>query len=222
MKFVTKNYKNGDAVIKSDPEISVLWSELSNVIDSISDQELIDYFENSDRKMKSISDAINKVLDEKLVGAGWKRQSRVFKDQDTYKGTTWTLDFSKSLKGEGGKISGVAVEVVFNHGEAIAWNLIKLSMAAEQNHVRKETDIGEGVGIYICATEALKSLGGFDGAIGEYERVLKYLEPLSQKIITPLVIVGLLPPETFYIEHFRDPENKKKLLGRIKLNHEGN
>jgi hypothetical protein len=215
MKYVTENYKNGDAVIKSDPEISLLWTELTEIIDSITDQELITYFESSERKTKSISDAINKILDSKLVDAGWKRQSRVFKDRDTYKGTTWTLDFSKSLISPSGKLSGVAIEVVFNHGEAIAWNLIKLSMAAEQNHVRKETDIGEGVGIYICATEALKTLGGFDGAIGEYERVLKYLKPLSQKIITPMVIVGLLPPETFQIEHFRDPENKKRLLGRV-------
>jgi hypothetical protein len=214
MKFVTFSYKNGDAIIKANPGISSLWEELTSILSSITDEELIDHFENSGRASKSISDAINKVIDARLVKLGWKRQSRVFKDRDTYKGTTWTLDFSKSSPVESGKSSGMAVEVVFNHGEAIAWNLIKLSMAAEQNHVRKETDIGEGVGIYICATDKMKQLGGFDGAVGEYEKVLKYLDPLSQKIITPTVIIGLEAPESFYIEHFKRPGSDKK-IGRV-------
>jgi hypothetical protein len=215
MEFVTHSYKNGDAIIKSNPEINYLWHELTEIIRSISDEELIEYFENSSRKSKSISDAINKTIDAKLTASNWKRQSRIFKDRDTYVGTTWTLDFSKSVTKDDKVFSGIAVEVVFNHGEAIAWNLIKLSMAAEQNHVRKETDIGDGVGIYICATDAMKEKGGFDGAIGEYEKVLKYLEPLSQKIITPTVIIGLEAPKTFYIEHFSDPKNLSKKLGRI-------
>ena len=105
--------------------------------------------------------------------------------------------------------------MVFNHGEAIAWNLIKLSMAAENNYVRKETDIGEGIGIYVCATAEMKKLGGFDGAVGEFEKVLKYLDPLNSKIIRPMIIVGLLPPKTFKIEHYPNPKDKDKVLGRV-------
>jgi hypothetical protein len=217
MEFVVHSYKNGDAVIKSNPEIHSLFQELVEVIESISDSELIKHFETSNRKAKSISDAINKVIDSKLTEKGWKRQSRVFKDRDTYKGTTWTLDFSKNLPIEHGGVSGIAVEVVFNHGEAIAWNLIKLSMAAEQNHVRKETDIGEGVGVYICATDDLKTEGGFDGAVGEYEKVLKYLEPLSQKIITPTIIIGLKAPKTFRIKHYPHPTDKSKKMGKVEI-----
>lgn len=215
MDFVTHSYLNGKAVVESNPEISRLWDELSEVIWSVSDDELINHFESAKRKAKSISDAINKVLDKKLVDEGWKRQSRIFKDRDTYQGTTWTLDFSKGIEVANGHSTGVAVEVVFNHGEAIAWNLIKLSLAAENNFVRKETDIGEGVGVYICATSRMKELGGFDGAVGEYEKVLKYLDPLNAKIIRPLIIVGLEPPRTFKIEHYPNPKNKDKKLGRV-------
>lgn len=215
MDFITHSYQNGDAVIKSNPEISALWDELSEAIQSVSDDELIASFEGAKRKAKSISDAVNKALDKKLTAKNWKRQSRIFKDRDTYQGTTWTLDFSKQSQNNSSGTTGIAVEVVFNHGEAIAWNLIKLSMAAEKNYVRKETDIGEGAGIYVCATSEMKKLGGFDGAVGEYEKVLKYLDPLSSKIIRPMIIVGLLPPKTFRIEHYPNPNDKKKVLGRV-------
>jgi len=213
--FVLHSHLNGKAVIESNYEISLLWTELAETIKSVSDEELIKHFEAASRKAKSISDAINTVLDLKLISKGWKRQSRIFKDRDTYMGTTWTLDFSKGVTADNGHNTGVAVEVVFNHGEAIAWNLIKLSLAAENNFVRKETDIGEGVGVYVCATAELKELGGFDGAVGEYEKVLKYLDPLNAKIIRPIIIVGLEAPRTFRIEHFTDSENPNKTLGRV-------
>ena len=215
MDFVIHSYLGGKAVIESNPEISRLWDEISETLSSVTDEELIAQFEGANRKAKSISEAINKILDEKLVERGWKRQSRIFKDRDTYEGTTWTLDFSKGVTGNDNRATGIAVEVVFNHGEAIAWNLIKLSLAAENNFVRKETDIGEGVGIYICASASMKELGGFDGAVGEYEKVLKYLDPLNAKIIRPIVIIGLEAPKTFKIEHYADPRNKKKKLGRV-------
>jgi hypothetical protein len=215
MEFKTHSYLNGDAVIKSNPGISALWSEFEESLNEVSDEELIAHFEGAKRKAKSISDAINKTFEKKLVARKWKRQSRIFKDRDTYKGTTWTLDFSKQSQVISGATTGVAVEVVFNHGEAIAWNLIKLSMAAENNYVRKETDIGEGIGIYVCATAQMKKLGGFDGAVGEYEKVLKYLDPLNSKIIRPMIIVGLLPPKTFEIEHYPNPKDKDKVLGRV-------
>jgi hypothetical protein len=215
MEYITHSHLNGDAVIKSNPAISSLWEEIARCITEITDEDLIEHFNGAKRKAKSISGAINSVIDKNLVGEGWKRQSRIFKDRDTYKGTTWTLDFSKSAHDGNSGQTGIAVEVVFNHGEAIAWNLIKLSLAAENNFVRKETEIGNGVGIYVCATDALKQSGGFDGAVGEYEKVLKYLNPLNAKIIRPIVVVGLLPPKTFKIEHFADPSNSGKTLGRI-------
>lgn len=214
MEFIKHSHLNGDAVITSNPEIASLWEELTDCISEVSDDELILHFNGAKRRAKSISDAINSILDQKLIERGWTRQSRIFKDRDTYEGTTWTLDFSKGIR-ESESQTGIAVEVVFNHGEAIAWNLIKLSLAAENNFVRKETDIGDGVGIYICATDALKQSGGFDGAVGEYEKVLKYLDPLNAKIIRPIVVVGLLPPRTFKIEHYPDPARNGKTLGRI-------
>ena len=60
----------------------------------------------------------------------------------------------------------------------------------------------------------MKNLGGFDGAIGEYERVLKYLDPLDQKIIKPLVVIGLLPPSDFKILRYASDYHVVKNRGR--------
>lgn len=203
------------ALIESDPDLAGLWQELVQVISSISDEEILRKFHGNTREAKSISEAINDLLDSKLISKSWKRQSRIFKKRE-YESKTWTLDFSKSVKRIDGTLTGIAVEVAFNHGEAIAWNLIKPSLAAEINHLEKETDIGSGIGIFICASKALKDAGGFDNAVGEYEKVLKYLTPLSQMIATPLIVVGLQPPETFRIEPVLDKAKNKK-IGKVVL-----
>lgn len=216
MKFQYKSHRLGFDLSESNSKLSELWGELKLVIESITDEEIQIEFSAANRQAKSISEALNKILDRKLVALGWKRQSRIFKDPDYQVGNTWTLDFSKSAITNQGDVTGMAVEVVFNHREAIAWNLIKPTLAAEKNHVPKEENIGAGVGVYICATRKLKEMGGFDNAVGEYETVLKYLDPLNDLIHTPLIIVGLEAPESFYISHSKDPNNPKKTLGSIK------
>jgi hypothetical protein len=212
MKYALEDFNEGEAAIAKSPELSSLWAELIATIGSISDSDLVEYFKSSKRRAKSISEAINFILNERLVANGWTPQSKIFKGDD-FAGKTWTLDFSKSLiSGEGKKV-GIPIEVVFNHGEAIAWNLIKLSLATE-NNVRKQLDFDKAVGVYICATKKLKDRGGFDGAIGEYERVLKYLNPLDQKMIKPIVILGLKEPESFYIPRYPNSHENPKLRGR--------
>jgi hypothetical protein len=186
------------------------------VLASISDEEILGKFNGSNREAKSISGAINELIDEKLIEKSWARQSKIFKQRE-YESKTWTLDFSKQVKRANGSLTGIAVEVAFNHGEAIAWNLIKPSLAAEINHLEKETDIGSGIGVFICASKELKDAGGFDNAVGEYEKVLKYLTPLTQMIATPLIIVGLKSPASFRIEPILDKSKNKKIGKVIKL-----
>jgi len=150
-------------------------------------------------------------LDDYLGKRGWEKQSALFSEKPyTSKNENrWRLDFSKSVslsddsarrmhttKGK----TGIAVEVAFNHGEAIAWNLLKPVMASELNHVAKATDIGEGVGVLICATASMKARGGFDSAVGEFEKILRYLDPMRNQLTTPTLIVGLEAPETFILK----------------------
>ena len=212
MEYVTHDHRFALNIVESNPELKSLWEEIIGVVASISDEEIIKEFEGGKARM-SLSDAVNKLLDKGLVDSGWTPQSAIFQGEE-YSDKKWKLDFSKKIQQPQKGITGMAVEVAFNHGEAIAWNLMKPVLAAEINQVEVQTDIGSGVGVYICATSELKERGGFDGAVGEYEKVLRYLSPMFQKLTAPLIILGLKAPESFKVVKTRNPVTNKN-TGRI-------
>lgn len=197
MNYRLHSFRHGEVILSNEPTYSLLWIELLDAITSISDEEIIYSHENSRRKAKSISESINNILKEKLVKLGWNEESYIFQD-DEYSGNRWRLDFAKD---------SISVEVAFNHGEAIAWNLIKPVLAGELNHVKKE--INTEIGVIICATKDLKDKGGFDGAVGEYEKFLTYLNPLRDILTVPMVIIGLEAPQSFEIK-VKTIDNKKQ------------
>lgn len=203
MKYQIKSFRHGEIILKNEDTYKQIWEELITIINSITDDEIKSEFENSTRKAKSLSEAINKILKEKFVNKGWNKESNIFQG-DIYSDNRWRLDFAKE---------SVSIEVAFNHGEAIAWNLIKPVLASELNHVKK--DINSEIGIIICATKDLKDKGGFDGSVGEYEKFLTYLDPLRDLLSVPMVIIGLEAPESFTIIH-RKIDGKK--IGIIKPN----
>jgi hypothetical protein len=188
MKYRIHSFRHAEIILKNEAVFSTIWNELLSVIESIEDNEIIEHHENNPRLAKSISEAINNIFKIKLVALGWNDESYIFQD-DEYSGNRWRLDFAKE---------SISVEVAFNHGEAIAWNLIKPVLASELNHVKKEIDTE--IGVIICATKDLKSKGGFDGAVGEYEKFLTYLDPLRDILTVPIVIIGLEALETFEIK----------------------
>lgn len=188
MNYKTHSFRHGEIILNNEPSYKKVWNELLKAIKSISDDEIIEHHENNSRKAKSISESINSILKSKLVALGWNEESYIFQD-DEYSGNRWRLDFAKD---------SISVEVAFNHGEAIAWNLIKPVLAGELNHVQKE--INTEIGVIICATKNLKDKGGFDGAVGEYEKFLTYLNPLRDVLSVPIVIIGLEAPTTFEIK----------------------
>lgn len=192
MDFKTHSFRNALTLFEHDNQFNYLWNEICEVLNSITDEEIIDYFNNSTRSSKkSISDAINKLIDEKLVKLNWNRQSPIFNNsiyRPTSKNHWWTLDFAKD---------SIAIEVAFNHGEAVAWNLIKPVLSSELNHVEKA--IQTNAGIIITATNSMKKAGNFDGACGTYEKFLQYLDPFRNILTVPLIIIGLDSPRTFIV-----------------------
>ena len=188
MEYKLHSFRHAQIILENENTYNKVWGELLETIKSIRDDEIISYYESNKRKAKSISEAINNILKDKLVKLGWNEESYIFQD-DEYSGNRWRLDFAKE---------SISVEVAFNHGEAIAWNLIKPVLASELNHVQKE--VNTEIGVIICATKELKDKGGFDGAVGEYEKFLTYLNPLRDVLSVPMVIIGLKAPATFEIE----------------------
>lgn len=193
MRYITHDHRHAENLFKTDISFIPLYNEVVEVITSISDKDLIHNYQMNEREnKKSLSETINKLIQEKLVANGWKAESAIFSDPLYANGKDkkrWRVDFAKKE---------ITIEVAFNHGEAIAWNLIKPVLASELNHVTKE--IQSSAGIIICATDNMKKAGNFDGAIGTYEKFLRYLMPLQNMLTTPILIIGLLPPDSFYID----------------------
>lgn len=195
MKFRTHAHRHADVILKQQEFIDV-FQELTDAITSISDKEIANHFNAIERSgKKSISQSINALIKERL-GQSWNPEAPIFQDSE-YSGETWRLDFAKEP---------ISVEVAFNHGGDIAWNLLKPVLASELNHVEKL--IQTRVGVIICATKALKKRGGFDSAIGDYEKFLRYLKPLQNVLTTPILFIGLEPPESFRL----DAKNHKGVI----------
>ena len=210
MKYTYHSFRHS-GVILNEVEFVDQLSEILEIIDSISDEDLIAQHEShghQDRSKlpKSLSVAINELLKKRFVEKEWNEESNIFQDSE-YQGENWRLDFAKA---------DISIEVAFNHSSVIAWNLIKPVLASELNHVQKA--IQTQVGVIITATQELKDAGGFDGAIGTYEKYLDYLPPLRNMLTVPLLIIGLKAPETFRIKHEQfDLRMKIGLIKRHKI-----
>ena len=191
MRSITHSFRHAEVVL-NEPQFATEYQELLHTIATITDEDIISKHESFGntpgvRRPKSISVAINALFDERLREQVWSGQSPIFQEAG-YTGETWLLDFAKGL---------ISLEVAFNHSTVIAWNLIKPVLASELNHVKKA--IQTEVGVIICATNAMRIAGGFDGAIGTYEKFLTYLDPLRDILSVPILLIGLEPPETFHI-----------------------
>lgn len=195
MNYTVYSHRYAEAILETDNEFTYLWEEIKEVLESVTEENIISYFEMEDAngnrlfKNKSISKTINDLLKKELRKRNWFAESNIFQDTD-YIGDTWRLDFAKD---------NISIEVAFNHGSVIAWNLLKPVLASELNHVEKA--IQTKIGVVICATEEMKKMGGFDNAIGTYEKFIDYLKPLSNQLTVPLLIIGLKRPDLFWIKH---------------------
>lgn len=201
MKHTLYYHRHADRIVKSDSKFKDDYNELIAVIDSLSDKDLIEAFNirKTERpNIKSLSEPINHLLKERLTSRDWISESPIFYDKVYRTPKKWRLDFVKN---------NIALEVAFNHGEAIAHNIMKPVLSSELNHVKK--DIQTGMGIIICATNELKKKGNFDSAVGSFEKFIEYFKPYQSLIPTPVILIGLEQPETFYIDKSTKEVKKK-------------
>lgn len=190
MELVLHPHRHADSVLPPLAE----WHDLLEALQDVTEAEIVDRFHARNarkrtRGSKSISEALNELIDERMVSRGWDRQAPIFNDPN-FREAMWRLDFAKG---------DISVEVAFNHGEACAWNLLKPVLASETNHVLKGRQTR--IGVVIAVTEAMKDAGGFDSAVASFEKYIRYLVPLQAALTTPIMLVGLKAPTTFRIQH---------------------
>jgi hypothetical protein len=191
LEFHYHRYSN--LIVQHDAKFQADYKEIIDVLESITEQDLIDTF-NQQRlvrtDMKSLSEPINFLIKQRLVALDWSSETGIFSEPpyDATNTTRWRLDFSKNL---------ISIEVAFNHGEAIAHNIMKPVLASEKNHVVKEIDTE--LGIIITATNLLKKTGNFDSAVGSFEKFRTYFKPYNNLVPTPIVLIGLKETTSFNI-----------------------
>lgn len=203
MRFKEYSHRHADAIIANNPELKERYEQFVGALSSISDEELVKDFinrktehDNKGTAFKSMAPSINRILKERMLAIpGWKAEVDIFNDTTGAIGNTeWRLDFACD--------DAFCVEVAFNHGEAIAWNLLKPVLSCELNHVEKAVQ-GQ-IGIYVCATDNMKIAANIDSSSGSYEKVLRYLPPMMNQLTIPMMIIGLEPFETFKISSTAD------------------
>jgi len=204
MKYKFYSYRYGLEILQSEDEFKKEWEDLIDILNNISEQDIILHFQKYGKNNMSISTTLNKILKIRFKDKEWKPESAIFSEKERkkekeYNDKRWRLDFAKE---------NVSVEVAFNHGEAVAWNLTKPLLASELNHVEKE--IQTKIGIVITATDEMKKAGGFDNSIGSYEKYIRYLKPMSNILTVPMLIIGLDKPDTFRIDVRKNKDNKNR------------
>ena len=203
------------------------WESVINAINSLTEDKIKKYILKNGIG-KSISDAINDLLDEEFKNTKWKDkkgemktwkpQAQIFKSLDDEgeegnkksqkKKTPWTIDFASD---------NISIEVAFNNAGSAAWNLIKPVLASEINHVKKE--FSTKIGIVICASEDLRISGSFDDTIGTIETYKNRLIPMQNILSTPILLIGLKGLQGIYFEQKYNPESKK-IEGHLRENTE--
>lgn len=206
MNYRIHSHRNALTILENESAFQETWLEVQSVLKNLTDERLIHRYNKSfSTKNKSLSTTINQLLRDDFRSLKWTIESPIFQEPKNVntgrKSNYWRLDMAKEK---------VSMEIAFNHSTVISWNLLKPVLASELNHVDKA--IQTEIGIIICATEALKKTGNFDGAIGTFEGFLLHLDPLRNQLSVPLLIIGLEAPETFVMSEIKVGRRK---LGEI-------
>ena len=203
MDFCVHPHRHADLIYGGIDALRAEWLEVCESVAEITEEDVIEEFEANTREAKSISQALNRLIKEKMVSRGWGKEVYIFADEEYARKAkgVWRMDFAKEH---------LCVEVAFNHRSDISWNLLKPTLASELNHVLKAMQADGG--IIIAATQEMKEAGGFDSAVGTFEDYVQYLKPLSTILAAPLMLVGLEAPTTFRIEH---EKRGNKTIGHV-------
>jgi hypothetical protein len=118
MQFVSTSFRHA-GVILNEPDFVEQFSEVIDVIQGITEQDIINKHtsygaKDEERVPKSLSVAINELFKERFVELNWIPESEIFQDSN-YQGDTWRLDFAKK---------DISIEVAFNQLTVITWSLI--------------------------------------------------------------------------------------------------
>ena len=179
-------------------------NEVFNIIKSITDKELMDYFSIYSSKIKSLSKIIKMLMKEKLMKNNWIKNQNMFLNDNYYNSKRFSYDYYKSK---------VNLEFAFNHESASAWILLK-GILCENGELKNE--VNTEISLIITADKRMKSYGGFDGSIGTYEKYIDYLNTMKHILKKPIILIGLEPLSDFVVKHRKILNKKIAIIKEMK------
>lgn len=201
MKFKIYSFNSALENINETPSKKNICNEVFDIIKSITDKELRDYFSIYSGKIKSLSKIIKMLMKEKLLKNNWIKNQNMFLNDNYYNSKRFSYDYYKS---------NVNLEFAFNHESASAWILLKGILCENK---KLKNDVKTEISLIISADNRMKTFGGFDGAIGTYEKYIDYLNTMKHILKKPILLIGLEPVSDFLVKH-KQVLNKK--VGIIK------
>jgi hypothetical protein len=184
MEYQITDSKGALGILSGNPA----WQDFRDAFESISRDDILAKHRSISAKRTiapaGAQTAVNAVIKEQLTnGLGWAHRPYLFQYQERNDQGKWRLDFIKE---------GIGVDVSFNHVEAMAWTLMRMSVAMKSRDVKPSSRLEAGVAVF--PTRAFKAWGKMDGAVGVYEQAilwLKIIEPLIE--VPPVVLIGIDP-----------------------------
>jgi hypothetical protein len=169
MNYVLYNFRHAIEILTPKRP----WHDLDEVIRGIRREDILQRqaeIGSLGRVPKGGQRAINALFDERLVG--WRRQPYLFGPTPELR--EWKMDFLADR---------IGVEISFNHAEAIAWQLTRLTIAGESPVVLAESQID--VGIVVTATRSLKTWSRMDNAVGTFDVFCEWLRQMRPILPIP-------------------------------------
>ncbi|WP_432205658.1 hypothetical protein ACQ9ZF_12370 (plasmid) [Cetobacterium somerae] len=78
MNYKIHSFRNAQIIFENDLEFKKLWIEVIEILDNISYEDIQEEYGKIQRKgKKSISEPINKLIDQRLCEKNWNRQCKV-------------------------------------------------------------------------------------------------------------------------------------------------
>ena len=196
MEKQIKFFNNAEAMINNDNRLKENFNEILEIIKNVSPEMVLEQFsENLSKKKgngnaKSLSVPVNEVLKREFEKKNWKSEPELFMKDEKHKYCHFKLDFTKDEL--------FSVEVAFNHGEAIAWNILKPQLCCDNRVDNRETK--SEVAVIICPTYKFRTYGNVDSSTGFFEKFLECMEVFKDYATAPFVLIGLEPFEDFKIQ----------------------
>lgn len=196
MKVKLYYYNDSNLLLANNSELNNDFTELVKEVESISENEILDFKKGKFSKGLSISGVLNYILQYKFEGLFYSVNVPINERNNSK--TKWSILFSNQA---------LLVNVCFKHNLNTSHELLKLELGIQEKVNNKL--INANIGILITVSDKLKKIGGFDNSICTAEQIENEIGYYKKVFKSPLIVIALDEVNTFQINVVKESGGKK-------------